>query len=112
MRRQTPFRRDEHPPAAGVVLMDPGYGHDAGLRAGVALEQEIDCDERRGADEQRSRRAREPSFAVRRLEQLERDGSDHRARGEASMPAVSRFGGARKQPSTALITSAPPLTTA
>jgi hypothetical protein len=52
----------------------------------VLLEQKIDRDECGGADEQRGRRASEAGVPVRRLEQLERDGDDERARGEREHP--------------------------
>jgi hypothetical protein len=52
------------------------------LRAGIASDQKIDCDERRGADDKRSGRAGKAGLSMRWLEQLERDGHDQRTRRE------------------------------
>ena len=106
------------PDAQREVLRDAVERHrrDEGqtgrFGAGKSLDQKIGGDEGRSADEQRSGRASEAGLAVRRLEQLERDGDDQRARGEGEHPAVSRFGGVRKQPSAAPTRSAPPVAAA
>ena len=78
----------------------------------MALEQKIDGDERGSADEQRSGRASEAGLAVRRLEQLERDGDDERARGEGEHACGEPLRRARKQPSAAPTRSAPPVAAA
>jgi hypothetical protein len=57
-----------------------------GAGAGVSPEQKIDCDEHRSAHEERTGRAGRAGLSVRRLEQLERDCNDQRARGEREHP--------------------------
>jgi hypothetical protein len=80
------------PHAQGEVLRDPverrrrDEGQTGRFGAGKSLDQKIGGDEGRSADEQRGGRTREAGLAVRRLEQLERDGDDQRARREREHP--------------------------
>jgi hypothetical protein len=78
----------------------------------MALEQQVDCEERGGADEQRSRRASEAGVPVRRSNCSNATATTSAPAAKARIPAASRFGGVRKQPSAAPTRSAPPVAAA